>query len=119
MAGNETHERSSKYTADMHYKAAMAQIRSTAAREGVQQQRLLLDTFKTELATIDRELAPLLKMPFGPAKAQIAELQARKAGLTKALDEVSGISKMTGAPSATSPSGTTRMRFDASGNPIK
>jgi hypothetical protein len=104
--GQDVQAGSSKYSADMHYKAAMAQIRSTAAREGMQQQRLLLDTFKTELATIDRELAPLLKAPFGPAKAQIAELQARKAGLTKALDEASGISKMLPAPGVKSPGGT-------------
>jgi len=104
--GQDVQAGSAKYSADMHYKAAMAQIRSTAAREGMQQQRLLLDTFKAELATIDRELAPLLKAPFGPAKAQIAELQARKAGLTKALDEASGISKMMPAPGAGSPGGT-------------
>lgn len=106
--GQDVQAGSSKYSADMHYKAAMAQIRSTAAREGMQQQRLLLDTFKTELATIDRELAPLLKAPFGPAKAQIAELQARKSGLTKALDEASGISKMLPAPGAAASPGGTR-----------
>jgi hypothetical protein len=117
--GQDVQAGSSKYSADMHYKAAMAQIRATASREGLQQQRLLLDTFKTELSTIDKELAPLLKAPFGPAKAQIAELQARKAGLTKALDEASGISKMLPAPGAASPGGTTRVRFDAQGNQIK
>jgi hypothetical protein len=106
--GQDVQAGSSKYNADMHYKAAMAQIRSTAAREGLQQQRLLLDTFKVELATIDKELAPLLKAPFGPAKAQIADLQARKAGLTKALDEASGISKMLPAPGAAASPGGTR-----------
>jgi hypothetical protein len=106
VRGQDVQSASSKYNADMHYRAAMAQIKSTAAREGMQQQRLLLDTFKAELATIDKELAPLLKAPFGPAKAQIAELQARKAGLTKALDEASGISKMMPAPGAGSPGGT-------------
>jgi hypothetical protein len=58
-------------------------------------------------------------MPFGPAKEQIAALQAEKSGLTKALDETSGIGKITAAPSAASPSGTTRVRFDAQGNQIK
>jgi hypothetical protein len=86
----------------------MAQIRATASREGLQQQRLLLDTFKTELATIDKDLTSLRKTPFGPAKAQIEELQARKAGLTKALDEASGISKMLPAPGAASPGGTSK-----------
>jgi hypothetical protein len=104
--GQDKQAETGKYSADMHYKAAMAQIKSTAAREGLQQQRLLLDTFKAELATIDKELAPLLKAPFGPAKDQIAELQARKTGLTKALDEASGISKMMPAPDARRLGGT-------------
>jgi hypothetical protein len=106
MAGNETHERSSRYTADMHYKEAMAQMANANARQDVQEKRLLLDSFKTRIASIDKELQPLLKMPFGPAKTQIAELQAEKAGLTKALDETSGISKIPGAPGAGSPGGT-------------
>jgi hypothetical protein len=117
--GQDVQSAASKYNADMHYKSAMAQLSNANARQDMQEKRLLLDAFKTELATIDRELGPLLKAPFGPAKAQIAELQARKAGLTKALDEASGISKIAGAPSAVSPSGTTRMRFDAQGNQIK
>jgi len=83
--GQDVQSAASKYNADMHYKAAMAQLSNANARQDMQEKRLLLDAFKTELATIDRELGPLLKAPFGPAKAQIAELQARKAGLTKAL----------------------------------
>jgi hypothetical protein len=106
VRGQDVQAGSSKYNADMHYKAAMAQLSNANLRQDMQEKRLLLDAFKTELATIDRELGPLLKAPFGPAKDQIAALQARKAGLTKALDEASGISKITGAPSATSPSGT-------------
>ena len=90
----------------MHYKAAMAQMTNANVRQDAQEKRLLLDSFKTRISSIDKELAPLLKTPYGPAKAQIAELQAEKAGLTKALDETSGISKITGAPSAKSPSGT-------------
>ena len=116
--GQDVQAGSSKYTADMHYKSAMAQLSNANARQNMQEKRLLLDAFKTELATIDRELGPLLKAPFGPAKDQIAELQARKAGLTRALDEASGIGKITGAPGAGSPGGNTRMRFDAKGNPI-
>lgn len=109
----------SKYNADMHYKAAMAQIANANARQDAQDKRTLMEAFKTRISSIDKELAPLLKAPFGPAKAQIAELQAEKAGITKALDEASGISKMMPAPGAASPGGTTRMRFDAQGNPIK
>jgi hypothetical protein len=100
---------SSKYQADMHYKQAMAQIRATASREGMQQQRLLLDTFKAELATIDKDIAALMKNPFlKESKEQLPELRARKAGLTKALDEASGISKMLPAPGAASPGGTNK-----------
>lgn len=116
--GQDVQAGSSKYTADMHYKSAMAQLSNANARQNMQEKRLLLDAFKIELATIDRELGPLLKAPLGPAKDQIAELQARKAGLTRALDEASGIGKITGAPGAGSPGGNTRMRFDAKGNPI-
>ena len=104
--GQDVQAASSKYNADMHYKAAMAQMSNANARQDAQEKRLLLDSFKTRISSIDKELAPLLKMPFGPAKEQIAALQAEKAGLTKALDETSGIGKITGAPSAESPSGT-------------
>ena len=103
--GQDVQAASSKYNADMHYKAAMAQMSNANARQDAQEKRLLLDSFKTRISSIDKELAPLLKMPFGPAKEQIAALQAEKAGLTKALDETSGIGKITGAPSAKSPSG--------------
>ena len=107
--GQDVQAGSSKYTADMHYKSAMAQIRATAAREGMQQQRLLLDTFKTELATIDKDIAALMKNPFlKESKEQLPELRARKAGLTKALDEASGIGKMMPAPGAASPGGTSK-----------
>jgi len=99
---------SSKYNADMHYKSAMAQMANANARQDVQEKRLLLDSFKTRIASIDKELAPLLKTPYGPAKTQIAELQEEKAGLTKALDETSGIGKITGAPGAKSPGGTSK-----------
>jgi hypothetical protein len=117
--GQDVQSASAKYNADMHYKAAMAQMSNANARQDAQEKRLLLDSFKTRIASIDKELAPLLKTPYGPAKAQIAELQAEKAGLTKALDETSGISKIAGAPGARSPGGTTRLQFDAKGNQIK
>jgi len=104
--GQDIQAATSKYSADMAYKSAMAQMANANARQDVQEKRLLLDSFKTRIASIDKELQPLLKMPFGPAKTQIAELQAEKAGLTKALDETSGIGKMTGAPGAKSPGGT-------------
>jgi hypothetical protein len=106
VRGQDVQAASSKYNADMHYKAAMAQMSNANARQDAQEKRLLLDSFKTRISSIDKELAPLLKMPFGPAKEQIAALQAEKAGLTRALDETSGIGKITGAPGAKSPGGT-------------
>jgi hypothetical protein len=117
--GQDVQAASAKYNADMSYKSAMAQMANANVRQDAQEKRLLLDSFKTRISSIDKELAPLLKMPFGPAKEQIAALQAEKAGLTRALDETSGIGKITGAPGAASPGGTTRVRFDAQGNQIK
>ena len=108
VRGQDVQAESSKYNSDMHYKSAMARMANTDARQNAQEKRLLLDSFKTRIASIDKELAPLLKMPFGPAKEQIAALQAEKAGLTKALDETSGISKIAGAPGAASPGGTSK-----------
>lgn len=117
--GQDVTAAASKYNADMHYKAAMAQMANANARQDAQEKRLLLDSFKARIASIDKELGPMLKSPFGPNKDAITALQAEKAGLTKALDEASGISKIAKAPGAASPGGNTRMRFDAQGNPIK
>ena len=131
MAGKESQERSSKYsadssakaskyTADMHYRAAMAQAANADKRADAAEKRAIIDSFKLRINSINAELVPLEKNPFlKENKAAIERLQAEKAGLNKALDEHSGISKMTGAPGAGSPGGNTRIRFDASGNQIK
>ena len=109
----------SQYSADMHYKAAMASLQNANVRQDMQEKKMLLDSFKTRIAAIDRELVPLEKSLMPADKALAAEKRAEKAGITKALDEASGISKIMPAPSAASPSGTTRVRFDAKGNQIK
>jgi len=106
MAGNETHERSSRYTADMHYKAAMAQAANADRRQDAAEKRAVMDSFKVRLAAIDRELVPLEKSMMQKDKDLAAGYRAEKAGLTKALDEASGIATMVPAPSATRPSGT-------------
>ena len=93
---------------------AAASVRSEG-NEGKRQ----VDALKAELASIDKELAPLLKTPFGPNKAKIAALEAQKAQVQKDLRAAGGVSTIGGAPGAGSPGGTTRMRFDAQGNPIK
>jgi hypothetical protein len=117
--GQDIQAASAKYNADMSYKSAMAQMANANARQDVQEKRLLLDSFKTRIASIDKELIPLEKSFLKKDKELAEQLRAEKMGLTKALDETSGIGKMTAAPSAASPSGTTRMRFDTSGNQIK
>jgi hypothetical protein len=104
---------------DLTYKAAMAQITNANVRQDAQEKRLLLDSFKTRIASIDRELVPLEKSFLKKDRELADQLRAEKAGLTRALDESSGIGKITGAPGAASPGGNTRMRFDAKGNPIK
>ena len=117
MAGKESQERSSKYssdssanaskyTADMHYKAAMAQAAMADRRAGMSEKRAVLDAFKVRIAAIDRELVPLEKSLMPKDKALAEGYRAEKAGLTKALDEASGISKMTGTPGAGSPGGS-------------
>lgn len=109
----------SQYSADMHYKAAMAAMKNANIRQDMQEKKMLLDSFKTRIAAIDRELVPLEKSLMPADKALAEKYRAEKAGITKALDEASGISKIMPAPSAASPSGTTRVRFDAKGNQIK
>jgi len=104
---------------DLTYRAAMAQITNANVRQDAQEKRLLLDSFKTRIASIDKELVPLEKSFLKKDRELADQLRAEKAGLTRALDESSGIGKMTGAPGAASPGGNTRMRFDAQGNPIK
>jgi hypothetical protein len=104
--GQDVQAASSKYNADMHYKAAMAQMSNANARQDAQEKRLLLDSFKTRISSIDKELIPLEKSFLKKDKELADQLRAEKMGLTKALDETSGIGKMTAAPSAASPSGT-------------
>lgn len=83
-----------------------AMAESRAARAGAASDKATLDAYKTRLASIDRELAPLLKMPFGANKDTIATLQAEKAKLIKAMDAATGIGTMSAAPGAASPGGT-------------
>jgi hypothetical protein len=95
---------------EMKNRVVVAKIGAANAGAGAdsREKRLLLDSFKTRIASIDRELAPLLKMPFGDNKATIATLQAEKAALTKALDLQSGIATMVPAPGADRPGGTSK-----------
>jgi hypothetical protein len=93
---------------------AAASVRSEG-NEGKRQ----VEVLKAELASIDKELAKLLPIPYGTNKAKIAALEAQKAQVQKDMRAAGGVSTIGGAPGAGSPGGTTRMRFDAQGNPIK
>ena len=66
---------------------AAAQVRT----EGNNDKRGL-DALKAQLASIDKELAPLLKAPYGENKSKIALLQAQKAQVQKDLRTAGGVS---------------------------
>jgi hypothetical protein len=106
VRGQDVQAASSKYSADMSYKSAMAQMANANVRQDAQEKRLLLDSFKTRIASIDKELVPLEKSFLKKDRELADQLRAEKAGLTRALDETSGIGKITGAPGARSPGGT-------------
>jgi CHASE3 domain sensor protein len=86
---------------------AAASVRSEG-NEGKRQ----VDALKAELASIDKELAPLLKTPFGPNKAKIAALEAQKAQVQKDLRAAGGVSTMGAAPGAPKgPGGTNQQNW--------
>jgi hypothetical protein len=70
-----------------------------------------VEVLKAELASIDKELAPLLKTPFGPNKAKIAILEAKKEQLAKDLRAAGGVSTMAPAPGAPSLGGTNQQSW--------
>lgn len=116
VRGQDVQAGSAKYTADMHYKAALAQIADAGRRADRAEKQQLLDSMKTRINDITKEMGPLEKSPFGQNKVRLAELQAEKAGISRALDEAAGISKITGAPGAApSPGGTTLKYNPATG----
>ena len=71
-----------------------------------------IDALKAELASIDKELAPLLKTPFGPNKAKIAALEAQKAQVQKDLRAAGGVSTMETAPGAPKGPGGTSLKYN-------
>jgi hypothetical protein len=89
------------------------------ARSEGNENKLQVEVLKAELASIDKDLAKLLPVPYGTNKDKIAVLEAQKARVQKDLRAAGGVSTIAAAPGAASPGGTTRMRFDAQGNPIK
>jgi hypothetical protein len=83
---------------------------ANARAEGNEGKRQV-EVLKAELASIDKELAPLLKTPFGPNKAKIAILEAKKEQLAKDLRAAGGVSTMAPAPGAPSPGGTNQQNW--------
>jgi hypothetical protein len=80
---------------------AAANVRSEG-NEGKRQ----VEVLKAELASIDKELAPLLKVPYGTNKNKIAALEAQKAQVQKDLRAAGGVSTIAPAPGAAGPGGT-------------
>ena len=107
MAGNETHERSSKYTADMHYKAAMA-----AAVQRGDHNEIAKVNAASQLAARDEninawqgQLKDLAKMPSSANRAKMATIETQISNRTKAIYGQFGIT-IPEAPGAGSPGGT-------------
>lgn len=90
---------------------ASANVRA-AAGGGEDRQRL------NELKALQTSLKDQLKDPrmMGPSGDPIRSQLAR---VNAAIAQMAGLDTMAGAPGAGSPGGTTRLRFDAQGNPIK
>ena len=68
-----------------------------------------------ELKTLQLSKTTQLKTAFGPEKRR---LQSELAIIEAEIAQMAGIGTMAAAPGAAGPGGTTRMRFDAKGNPI-
>lgn len=105
---------------DLQYKAAMA-----AAMQRGDSQEIAKINAASQLAARDEtinnwqaQLKELAKMPLPSNKAKMAELERQIDARTKSIYANFGIT-IPETPSAASPSGTPRMRFDAQGNQIK
>jgi hypothetical protein len=86
---------------------AAASVRSEG-NEGKRQ----VEVLKAELASIDKELAKLLPIPYGTNKAKIAALEAQKAQVQKDLRAAGGVSTMGAAPGAPKgPGGTNQQNW--------
>lgn len=104
---------------DLNFKAAMAQVNATAARNNMEL------TANQRASIADKALDNVNNMLKANMKLQIeagrnpAIMQQLLKAETERLMAAAGGTTMPAAPGAGSPGGTTRMRFDAQGNPIK
>jgi hypothetical protein len=104
---------------DLTYRAAMAQVAATAARNNMEltanQRALLADKALDNVnATLKANLK--LQMAVGSNPALMQQLLRAE---TERLMSAAGGATMPTAPGAGSPGGTTRLQFDAKGNQIK
>ena len=118
-ASNEAQRRTLERGQDLNYKAAMAQVAATAARNNMEltanQRAAIADK---ALDNVNATLKANMKLNIEVGKNPALMQQLLKAE-TDRLMAAAGGTTMPAAPGAASPGGTTRMRFDAQGNPIK
>jgi hypothetical protein len=104
---------------DLNYQAAMAQVRATAARNNMEltaNQRAAIADKAIDNVTNVLKSSPPLQAKLAKDPAAMQEMVRKE---TERLMAAAGGTTMPAAPGAASPGGTTRMRFDAQGNPIK
>ena len=100
MYGAELQAGSSKYNADMHYKAAMAQAKMAESRADLAEKKLAIDGLQSAERGIQTELTKLQGMMDRSSRERRAELD----GNLKTIREQ--INKLSGVPAPAAPSGT-------------
>jgi hypothetical protein len=119
MSTAEANRKTQERGQDLNYKSAMAQVNVMAARNNMElsanQKALIADK---ALDNVNGMLKANMKLQIEAGKNPAVMQQLLKAE-TERLMAAAGGTTMPAAPGAASPGGTTRMRFDAQGNPIK
>ena len=104
----QTAQRREKAKEDARVRLEQAKLKASGNNSG-DRQRL------AELKTLQLSKTTQLKTAFGSEKRR---LQSELAVIEAEIAQMAGVGTMAGAPGAAGPGGTTRMRFDAKGNPI-
>jgi hypothetical protein len=119
MSTAEANRKTQERGQDLNYKAAMAQVAASAARNNMElsanQRALIADK---ALDNVNATLKANMKLQIEAGKNPAVMQQLLRAE-TERLMAAAGGTTMPAAPGAAGPGGTTRMRFDAQGNPIK
>jgi hypothetical protein len=116
---SEAQRRTQERGQDLNYKAAMAQVAATAARNNMEltaNQRAMIADKALDNVNATLKANMKLQMAVGSNPALMQQLLKAE---TDRLMGAAGGATMTTAPGAASPGGNTRMRFDAQGNQIK